>query len=306
MAGIFLSHRSTSEGRVKDFVGHFLVRTCGVDPWHVFTTFQGTQVPPGSMTYPRVMGALMGAPIILIWADEDYFGSRNCLMELGASIAARGEVYCLLSPDISTSQVPVEFQWMSWRYSHDPKLLDDLKSSIGSSSDIDRAPHLQRETQSHWFEDSDGLASRNLESFQNCWPKLIEHRPFYYPAGWNDAAFGLSVWALADQSIVPIVYADSDQTSVINADSLVEYLKNKYAVEEIYALWPEEEIGVSAHMGDGGIRQHVQDELIAMGIPLPQTSPAAQTRTAKNYFMPPWFQAWEETVDVQDLHAGDQ
>ncbi|MDD1475478.1 hypothetical protein [Arthrobacter sp. H16F315] len=296
MAGIFLSHRSSSQVRVKDFVGHFLVRTCGVDPWHVFTTFQGTEVPPGSMTYPRVLGALMDAPIVVLWADQEYFKSLNCLTELGASIAARGEVYCLLSPEMSIDQIPVEFKWMAWRYAHDPDLLNDLRSSIEGSPDIDRAPHLQEADYPYWFAGVDGQAAKDLEEFQRTWPKLVEHRPVHFSTGRKNAAFGLSVWILADQRVVPIVYADRDQISVLNADPLVEYLKEKYSVPEIYALWPEEEIGVSAHMGDGGVRQHVQDELIAVGIPLPQTSPVAEYRTAKNYWTPGWFVAWADTA----------
>lgn len=298
MAGIFLSHRSSSEGRVKDFVGHFLVRTCGVDPWHVFTTFQGAEVPPGSMTYPRILGALMDAPIIVLWADEEYFESLNCLTELGASIAARGEVYCLLSPEMSIDRVPEELKWMAWRYAHDPDLLHDLRSSIEGSPDIDRAPHLQEADYPWLFAGVDEHASNNLEEFQRTWPKLVEHRPVHFSAGRMNAAFGLSVWLLADQRVVPVVYADRDQISVLNADSLVEYLKEKYSVPEIYALWPEEEIGVSAHMGDGGMRQHVQDELIAMGIPLPQTSPSAELRTEKNYWAPSWFVAWADTAST--------
>lgn len=298
MAGIFLSHRSTSESLIKDFVGRFLVRTCGVDPWHVFTTFQGTEVPPGSMTYPRVMGALMDAPVIVLWADEEYFSSLNCLTELGASIAARGKAYYLLSPDFAISQIPVEFRWMAWRYAHDPEVLDELRLSIEASSEIDRALHLQKTDEPFWFQDLGEQAVKHLDEFQRTWPKLVEHRPLHFPAGRKDAAFGLSVWALEDQRIVPIVYADRDQTSVLNSDSLVEYLKEKYSVPEIYVLWPEEEVGVSALAGDGGMRQHVQNELIAMGIPLPQTSPASEIREGKNYFTPAWFEAWEYTVDI--------
>ncbi|WP_425860259.1 hypothetical protein [Arthrobacter sp. TWP1-1] len=240
----------------------------------------------------------MDAPIIVLWADQEYFKSLNCLAELGASIAARGEVYCLLSPEISIDQVPAEFQWMSWRYAHDPDLLEGLRSSIEGSPDIDRALHLQEADRPCWYEGIDGQAAMHLEEFQRAWPKLVEHRPFHFSAGRKNAAFGLSVWILADQRVVPVVYADRDQISVLNSDALVAYLKQKYSVPEIYALWPEEETGVSAHAGDGRMRQHVQHELIAMGIPLPQTSPVAELRTEKNYWAPGWFVAWADTAST--------
>ncbi len=294
MAGIFISHRAGSASIVKDFAGEFIVRECGIKPEHIFMTLPGTEVPGGSMMYSRVIRALLDAPVIIIWGEPQYFQSSNCVIEFGASLSAKGKVFYLLSPETSWESVPAEFSWVCWRYAHDREVMNEIRVMLENSEYIDRAPHLRIEGYCRWPSSASDKSANNLNEFRKSWPRLIHSRPIEHDSGKTGAVFGLLVWRLEDGRSIPVVYADDDQMSVMNADQLVEDLKSKYGVDEIYALWPDLDMGVCAHSGRGGTRRHVEQELRDMRIPLPQIEPSSASNREQSYLMPEWYAEWDE------------
>ncbi|MDN5703395.1 MAG: hypothetical protein L0H00_10475 [Micrococcales bacterium] len=270
---------------MASFAAEFLVKTCGVDPWHLFATFPDDRVPSGAMESTRVLAALLDAPLCLVLASPNYFARPACLVELGASISSRGVVHYLTIGDLKPVDMPKECAWLPWRPAASSEVLKRIKADIDASHDIDSAPHLCAD--SKWVTDFKVEVGPALKA------ELIESRPFYFDAGRKGAAFGLHVWRTPGGEVVPILYAAPDQISVMNADSLVGYVQKKYQAVRLYALWPEgdADMGVCRHEVGGGTFVHVEQELADMGIPVLTVGKTGSTsiREASNYFEPPWF-----------------
>lgn len=285
MAGIFISHASSDANFVGDFAAEFLVKTCGVDPWHMFATFPDNRVPSGAMESTRVFAALLNAPLCLVLAGSKYFTRPACLLELGASIGSRGVVHYLTIGDLKPEKIPEGFAWLPWRRAASAEVLNRIKADIDASVHIDLSPHLCAD--SKWVTDFQIDVGPPAEA------ELIESRPFYFDVGRRGAAFGLHVWRTPAGEMIPILYADRDQISVMNADSLVDYVQKKYQASRVYALWPEGDshMGVCRHEVGGGTYTRVEQELADLGIPEPTVGRTSSTsiREASNYFEPTWF-----------------
>lgn len=245
------------------------------------------------MMYARVMAALLDAPMTILMADQSYFQSLNCVTELGASVGSRGNVFALLSPEMAWEDIPSEFNWIGWRYSHDPLVLREIRDCIDQSSDIDLSTYHKTDNYHHWEELQSDVAKQNLEIFDKSWPKLKDYRPLPFSEGRTNAVFGLSSWELEDGETIPVLYADRDQRSIMNSDRLVKHIQSKYDTEEIFALWPDEHMGVCIHTGGGGTRIHQEAKLASLGIPLLSAPSGAPLRDGKNYSTPPWLGDWE-------------
>ncbi|UYY83102.1 hypothetical protein OIT41_08745 [Arthrobacter sp. YA7-1] len=239
------------------------------------------------------MAALLDAPVTILMADKGYFESRNCITELGASMGSRGRVFALLSPEIVWEDIPQEFRWIGWRYSHDPSVLTEIRECIEQSNYIDSAPQIQIANYCAWINEQSEKAKENLRLFRQSWPKLKDYRPLPFPAGRPDAVFGLSSWELQSGEVVPVLYAHDDQSSIMNSDKLVEFIKEKYRTHEVFGLWPDESMGVCIHTGGGGTLPHQEEKLAALDLPLLSSSNDAEVRGPKNFFTPHWFEDWE-------------
>ncbi|OKL50460.1 hypothetical protein BM477_00330 [Boudabousia marimammalium] len=244
------------------------------------------------------MSSLVGAPMVIIFASSNYFKSKSCLIELGASIRAQGEVYYLLASDMSIENVPIEARWLPWRYSYDEEVLQNIKKSVDESTNIDMQQGMSEPKR--YLASTSRLQRCRLNKFRNNGATLLDSRPLFFNPGTGISAFALSVWKTSSDEVVAVYYADTDQMSPMNNDKIIDFLKDKYSADRVFAVWPETDwFGVQEQFKGGNPHPGKASQLEDLGIPALTTGISPKmVRNAENYFRAPWLEECENSKKI--------
>lgn len=324
MAGIFISHSTADEETVKDFACRFLVFESNVSPIHIFNTFFGSYVPGGKMMYARIFAALYDSEVMIVIASKKYFESKNCLMELGASFSPeRKNVFYFLAPGLSVSEVPSEFSWIPWRYLHDEEALENCGKAISGSDEIDffnnykqiKIPSLSycefisdkinkplnfvRYIVKKFLFGESNLIFSDYVFNKYQYPKIISSKPLRGNWGKNNAAYGLMVFESLEHGMIPLVYTDRDQVTLMNSDGLVEEVKRIAKSDVAIGLWPDKDFQVTIQEGNGGgTKRRAESEVYEKYGIHDIVHEIAGAEMDMTYEEPQWFIEWCREKDL--------
>lgn len=131
---IFLSHSSQDE-KLVDALSDLLTTGCGVSADQIIiTTLPGQGIPAGCSNYIAwLQGRLSDSALVIMLLSPNYFESKFCLCEMGASWGLNKPFFALVVPPLTKSTVKAVMAVSQNLNIADESCLDELRDKVQDS-----------------------------------------------------------------------------------------------------------------------------------------------------------------------------